>query len=110
MTGLGVFLSYREVVASLNAPKDAEENLAALRDVEINTAEEAQSVAKQQTELVLSFQKLQLTSAVTGVIILGLSLGFLFLFLQSAFGLDPQDFAAVAKPNAEQTEIPNGDQ
>ena len=100
VAGFGVFLSYQEVMATIRAPQDARTQFASINNVEVKSAEETQAVAKQQTELVLSLQKLQLTSAVTGVIILGLSLGFLFLFLQYVFEIEPLD----SQPSTEQTE------
>ncbi|WP_147125227.1 hypothetical protein [Shimia ponticola] len=103
VTGLGIYLSYKEVMSAVEAPNQMltklEEELA---EGAGGTAEQ-QAVAAQKTELVLSFQKLQVTSAVTGVVILTLSLGFLYLFAQSVLELEPQDFASGAKPVAEET-------
>ncbi len=86
VTSLGVYLSYVEVKASLDTPEKA------------LSAVSQQNTGSPPTELIVSFQKLQVTSAVTGVVILVLSLGFLYLFLDRVFELEPHDF--LGKPAA----------
>ena len=83
VTGLGVYLSYIEVKASLATPEKALEAI-------------SQETSNTPTELVVSFQKLQVTSAVIGVVILVLSLGFLYLFLDRVFELKIHDFSGQA--------------
>ena len=105
VTGLGIYLSYKEVMSAVEAPNQALQKLQeeASQAAGGGTADQ-QALAAQKTELVLSFQKLQVTSAVTGVVILTLSLGFLYLFVQSVLELEPKDFANGAKPVAEEIE------
>ena len=90
VVGLGIYLSIVEVRAALKAgPKDIRHEV---------LAQESGATVRDKIELTVSLQKLQVTSAVTGVAILVLSLGFLYLFVKEVFELDPQDFSAYSVP------------
>ena len=79
IAALGVYLSYKEVMSAINSSaKDA-----------TNVATQEATPAKEKTELILSLQKIQVTSAVAGIVILVLSLGFLYLFLDKVYQLEP---------------------
>lgn len=51
-----------------------------------------------ETTVTLSAQSVQITSAVTGVAVLVISLGFLFLFVERVFKLEPQDWLGQSAP------------
>lgn len=85
VTGLGIYLSYQEVIGSLGKPNG---NNKILEDEELQSTLKNAS-ASEKTELILSLQKIQITSAVTGVVILVLSLGFLYLFVDRVLSLNP---------------------
>ena len=89
LVGLGIYLSIIEVKAALRKPTDVEQKI---------LAQDPQSSVREKIELTLSLQKLQVTSAVTGVVILVLSLAFLYLFVKEVFEINPQNFSAQAIP------------
>lgn len=89
VVGLGIYLSIIEVRAALKKPSEVEKDV---------LARDTQSTLQERIELTLSVQKLQVTSAVTGVVILVLSLAFLYLFVKEVFEIDPQDFSAQSVP------------
>ena len=89
VAGLGIYLSIIEVRAALKKPREAGQDML-VRDM--------QGTMQEKIELTLSLQKLQVTSAVTGVVVLVLSLAFLYLFVKEVFEVNPQDFSAQAIP------------
>ncbi len=89
VVGVGIYLSIIEVKAALRKPADVEQKI---------LTHDPQSSVREKIELTLSLQKLQVTSAVTGVVILVLSLAFLYLFVKEVFEINPQDFSAQAIP------------
>ena len=96
IVALGIYLSIIEVKAVLRKPKDLDQKI---------LTEDTQSTVREKIELTVSLQKLQVTSAVTGVGILVLSLGFLYLFVKEVFEIKPQNFSAQAVP----AELPKDD-
>lgn len=91
VVGLGIYLSIIEVRTALKRRGEVGHDL---------LAQDTQSTAQEKIQLTLSLQKLQVTSAVTGVVILVLSLAFLYLFVKEVFEINPQDFSAHAIPAA----------
>ena len=85
VTTLGIYLSFVEVKAALSISKKKFSD----------------------TNVEISLQKLQVTSAITGVVILIISLAFLFLFLDRVFELDPHDYNVNKMPETEK--ITQGD-
>jgi len=76
VVGLGVYLSFFEVRAAVSMRRKAE------------SSQDQQQTPAQQTELTLSLQKIQITSAITGVSVLVISFGFLYLFLERVFDIE----------------------
>ncbi|MCK0097743.1 hypothetical protein MWU60_19375 [Yoonia sp. F2084L] len=89
VASLGIFLSYQEVIGGLRKSKKDDE---LIKNQELQAAL-ANASASEKTELILSLQKVQVTSAVTGVVILVLSLGFLYLFVDRVFSLNPTNLS-----------------
>lgn len=78
VTGLGVVLAYKEVQQAIKIGQSNE------------------------SSMTLEARKIQITSAVTGVVILVLSLFFLFLFLEKVYQLDP---ISLGRSDAVTTEV-----
>ena len=111
VTVLGIFLSFVEVKSALSVPDKlirregptgdtmntdtAGAKEGAAGDTAIETIEGASS------HLELSLQKFQVTSAITGVVILVISLAFLFLFVDRVFEIDPRDLSSLHRPISE---------
>ncbi len=91
VTCLGTALSYWEVSRSLKIPLQ-------YLDRTGGTSEAAPSDVLATTTLEISPQRLQITSAVTGVVILVLSLGFLYLFVDRVLELKPIDLSGGMQP------------
>ena len=66
-----LFLSFLEVKKSIDISKDLKEN-----------------ISNRSTELIISANKVQITSAITGIIMLTLSIGFLYIFSEFIFGIE----------------------
>lgn len=92
VTGLGIWLSYLEVMGSL---QNTEKKDALIKNNDLQAALNSASPSE-KTELILSLQKIQVTSAITGVVILVLSLGFLYLFVDRVFSLNPTNLSEAA--------------
>lgn len=110
VTMLGIVLSFVEVRSSLTAPREAIEALgkAGFATGE-ETGEDGTPAPANGTTLIVSAQKLQVTSAITGVVILVLSLGFLYLFVKEVLEAVPTDFTSGFVATAATAEASGGD-
>lgn len=106
VASLGIFLSYQEVIGGLRKSKKDDE---LVKNKELQAAL-ANASASEKTELILSLQKIQVTSAITGVVILVLSLGFLYLFVDRVFSLNPTNLSETESRPAVAAEEDNGDE
>lgn len=100
VTLLGVILSFMEVKNAMKAPDKVME---ALKTGDFGTADDDGGAGgtpppANGTTLVISAQKLQVTSAITGVVILVLSLAFLYLFVKEVLATRPMDFSTELAP------------
>ncbi len=103
VTILGVVLSYREVINAMKAPEKAIETFAqqGLLEDDASTGEGDVPVpGSKGATLIISAQKLQVTSAITGVVILVLSLAFLYLFVMQVLEVVPRDFSTELAPTS----------
>ena len=110
VTCLGVFLSFIEVRAALAVPRSIlpgqqRKKIGIENDNEDgNEGGNNSEVEGASSHLVLSLTQLQITSAITGVVILVISLAFLYLFVDRVFEIDPRDFSSIHKP-IEESEV-----
>ena len=119
VTGLGIFLSFIEVRAALRIPEkvlaiasDAKPNPDTVSEGEpdetyAGKTEDGRGASK-GTTLIISPDKLQITSAVTGVVILVISLGFLYLFVSSVLTVKPGDFTSAYQPTGSTPNVADG--
>lgn len=98
----GLWLAYIEVRRSLIASTNARA-YSTDEDPAPNDGQDQGSRAPEH-KLVLSSNSVQITSAITGVVILVISLGFLYLFLQEVYRLEPQDWTTVSTPQGNDTD------
>ncbi len=105
VTGLGVTLSFLEVRSALNIPaRVLQRQTGTSADSADDTPEPGgdggpgQPAAPAPTTLQISPQSLQVTSAVTGVVILVISLAFLYLFIARVLELQPVDLVTSHRP------------
>lgn len=97
VTLLGVVLSFMEVKNAMKAPEKVMEALSTgtLNEAPADPpADGTPPPPSGSTSLIISAQKLQVTSAITGVVILVLSLGFLYLFVKEVLEAVPLDFTS----------------
>lgn len=99
VTMLGVVLSYMEVRNAMRAPEKVMKALGAAQAQEGEP--DTPPVPGTGANLVISAQKLQVTSAITGVVILVLSLAFLYLFVNEVLEAKVIDFATPLAPQIE---------
>jgi len=100
VTGLGIILSFVEVKEAMSLPGKVlvagAQGAAAAGGAA--PAPGAPPPAMPPTTLEISAQRLQVTSAVTGIVVLVISLAFLYLFVDRVLSLQPTDITTMHEP------------